>query len=133
MKILTFNTHSLAEEEQERKLLGTAQWIAREKPDILGLQEVNQEASEGLLPEHMRQGFWEPEAGETCRKKIALRCGNYAARLAELLREIFPEEYVAVVEGGRQENQGLLAQKFDYIFLINQISVVLAKYVINNF
>ena len=69
MKILTFNTHSLAEEEQERKLLGTAQWIAREKPDILGLQEVNQEASEGLLPEHMREGFWEPEAGETCRKK----------------------------------------------------------------
>ena len=87
MKILTLNTHSLAEEEQERKLLGTAQWIAREKPDILGLQEVNQEASEGTLPEPMREGFLEPEAVETCRKKIALRRGNYAARLAELLRE----------------------------------------------
>ena len=43
--------------------------------------------------------------------------------MAKLLRNIFPEEYVAVVEGGRQENQGLLAQKFDYIFFTGGVNV----------
>lgn len=33
-----------------------------------------------------------------------------------IIADIFPEEYVAVVTGGREENGHLLEQKFDYIF-----------------
>jgi len=47
-----------------------------------------------------------------------------------ILRECFDEEYVAVVEGGRMENQALLDQRFDYIFFTGGVSVgkeVMAK------
>lgn len=41
----------------------------------------------------------------------------YTSELIEkLLGECFPEEQVAVVTGGREENSFLLRQKFDYIF-----------------
>ncbi len=43
--------------------------------------------------------------------------------LAELLGELFPENYVAVVEGGRTENSALLEQKFDYIFFTGSVAV----------
>ena len=43
--------------------------------------------------------------------------------VAELLSEIFPPEYIAVVEGGRQENASLLEQKFDYIFFTGSVAV----------
>ncbi|MDR3289591.1 MAG: aldehyde dehydrogenase [Peptococcaceae bacterium] len=39
-----------------------------------------------------------------------------AAVMAKLLGECFEPRYVAVVAGGREANQNLLAQKFDYIF-----------------
>lgn len=47
--------------------------------------------------------------------------------LAEILSSVFPEEYVAVVEGGREENKALLEQKFDYIFFTGSVAV--GKYV----
>ncbi len=39
-----------------------------------------------------------------------------SAAIARILGEIYPPEYIAVVEGGRQENTDLLKQHFDYIF-----------------
>ena len=44
-----------------------------------------------------------------------------------MLRELFQEKYIAVVEGGRQENQALLNEKFDYIFFTGSVNV--GKYV----
>ena len=46
-----------------------------------------------------------------------------SAAIAKLLGEIFPPEFVAVVEGGRGENQALLEQKFDYIFFTGSPAV----------
>ncbi len=43
--------------------------------------------------------------------------------IADLITEIFPPEYVSVVQGGRQENTALLEQKFDYIFFTGSIAV----------
>ena len=43
--------------------------------------------------------------------------------IARLLGDIFPEEYIAVVEGGRAENKALLEEKFDYIFFTGSVSV----------
>lgn len=46
-----------------------------------------------------------------------------SALVAQLLRDTFPEEYIAVVEGGRAENQALLGEKFDYIFFTGSPAV----------
>lgn len=46
-----------------------------------------------------------------------------SALIALLVRETFPEEYIAAVEGGREVNQDLLAQRFDYIFFTGSVEV----------
>ena len=46
-----------------------------------------------------------------------------SAVIRTLLAGCFPPEYVAVVEGGRRENQALLDQRFDYIFFTGGVSV----------
>ncbi len=43
--------------------------------------------------------------------------------IAAIIESVFPKEYVAVVEGGRQENSALLDQKFDYIFFTGSMEV----------
>ncbi|MGN0977660.1 MAG: aldehyde dehydrogenase [Faecousia sp.] len=43
--------------------------------------------------------------------------------IKKLISECFPEEYCAVIEGGRAENTALLRQKFDYIFFTGSVSV----------
>ena len=39
-----------------------------------------------------------------------------SAMIQEMIREVFPSGYVTVVTGGREENETLLSEKFDYIF-----------------
>ena len=46
-----------------------------------------------------------------------------SAAIAKLLGELFPPEFVAVVEGGRAENRALLEQPFDYIFFTGSPAV----------
>ena len=36
--------------------------------------------------------------------------------IQEMIREVFPSGYVTVVTGGREENEALLSEKFDYVF-----------------
>lgn len=55
-------------------------------------------------------------AGNTAVVKPSAYAPASSAALAELLGECFPPEYVAVVTGGRAENQTLLHQRFDKIF-----------------
>jgi len=43
--------------------------------------------------------------------------------VARIIRECFPPEYCTVVEGGREENSGLLALPFDYIFFTGSTTV----------
>ena len=43
--------------------------------------------------------------------------------LAELIGSLYPEEYVAVVTGGREENGCLLEEKFDHIFFTGSKTV----------
>ena len=43
--------------------------------------------------------------------------------IKKILDEVFKENYVAVVEGGRAENTELLEQKFDYIFFTGGVEV----------
>lgn len=46
-----------------------------------------------------------------------------SALVARMARELFAPEYVAVVEGGRRENAGLLEQSFDFIFFTGSPAV----------
>lgn len=55
-------------------------------------------------------------AGNTAIIKPSAYSPKTAAVLEKVIGECFPPEYVAVVTGGRQENQTLLQQKFDMIF-----------------
>lgn len=43
--------------------------------------------------------------------------------LAHLISEIYPEEYISVVQGGVETSQALLKEKVDYIFFTGGISV----------
>lgn len=62
-------------------------------------------------------------AGNCCVVKPSAYSPATSGVMAELIREAFPEEYAAVVEGGRKENQSLLEQKFDYIFFTGGVNV----------
>ena len=69
-------------------------------------------------------------AGNCCIVKPSAYSPATSALIQRLLSECFPPEYVAVVEGGRAENQALLEQKFDYIFFTGSVAVgkeVMAK------
>jgi aldehyde dehydrogenase (NAD+) len=55
-------------------------------------------------------------AGNTAIIKPSAYSPATAEIVENILKECFPVEYVAVVRGGRAENQALLDQKFDLIF-----------------
>lgn len=55
-------------------------------------------------------------AGNTAVVKPSAYAPATAAVLQKILEECFPPEYVAVITGGRAENQALLQQRFDKIF-----------------
>lgn len=62
-------------------------------------------------------------AGNTCVLKPSAYAPATSQILADILTEVFPPEYVAVVQGGREENAALLEQRFDYIFFTGGVSV----------
>lgn len=62
-------------------------------------------------------------AGNCCIVKPSAYSGAVSSAVARILGKVFPKEYVAVVEGGREENQKLLEQRFDYIFFTGGVTV----------
>lgn len=62
-------------------------------------------------------------AGNCCILKPSAYSPATSAVIRELVSACFPREYVAVVEGGRAENQALLHQRFDYIFFTGGVAV----------
>lgn len=70
----------------------------------------------------------EPLVGAVAAGNVAIvKPSAYAAEvsrcLANIVEEVFPPEYVAVVEGGREQNTQLLEEKFDYIFFTGSETV----------
>lgn len=55
-------------------------------------------------------------AGNTAVVKPSAYAPAASLVLKQMIEEIFPPEYVAVITGGRAENQALLGQRFDKIF-----------------
>ena len=55
-------------------------------------------------------------AGNTVVVKPSAYSPCTSAIMKDILESVFDKEYVAVIEGGREENSYLLDQRFDYIF-----------------
>lgn len=62
-------------------------------------------------------------AGNCCVIKPSAYAPATSGVIAQMISETFLEEYVAVVEGGREENQSLLEQRFDYLFFTGGVRV----------
>jgi aldehyde dehydrogenase (NAD+) len=62
-------------------------------------------------------------AGNTAIVKPSELTPNVSAILTMLLEELYPKEFVAVIEGGIEASQLLLKQKFDYIFFTGSTAV----------
>lgn len=62
-------------------------------------------------------------AGNCAAVKPSNYSPNVSALIKKMLEEIYPAEYVSVIEGGQEANQSLLSQKFDYIFFTGSVKV----------
>lgn len=61
--------------------------------------------------------------GNTCVLKPSAYAPAVSHALADMLGDAFPREYIAVVEGGRQENTALMELRWDFIFFTGSINV----------
>ncbi|MDD4112660.1 MAG: aldehyde dehydrogenase [Herbinix sp.] len=62
-------------------------------------------------------------AGNTSVLKPSGYAPATSKALKKILSEAFPSSYIAVVEGGREENTSLLKEEFDYIFFTGSPAV----------
>lgn len=62
-------------------------------------------------------------AGNTAIIKPSAYAPNVSSCISKLVKDVFDSQYVAVVEGGREQNTKLLEQKFDYIFFTGSSAV----------
>ena len=69
-------------------------------------------------------------AGNTVILKPSAYSPATSSVIRRIIGKVFPQEHVAVIEGGREVNSDLLEQKFDYIFFTGSKTVgrtVMAK------
>ncbi len=62
-------------------------------------------------------------AGNTAVLKPSELSPNTSRIIAEIIQNVFPPEYVTVVEGGVEASQALLAEKWEYIFFTGSTRV----------
>lgn len=62
-------------------------------------------------------------AGNCCIVKPSAYTPSSSEIIAKVIERAFPPEYVATVQGGREENKLLLEQRYDYIFFTGSITV----------
>ena len=62
-------------------------------------------------------------AGNTAVLKLSEYSPNTNEAVKKVVESVFPPEYVAVVFGGREENEALINSKFDYIFFTGSKTV----------
>lgn len=62
-------------------------------------------------------------AGNCAVLKPSAYAPTVSSVLKKMIESIYPKKYVAVIEGGREENAALLEQRFDYIFFTGGVAV----------
>ncbi len=105
MKLLTLNTHSLAEKDSERSAVETVGLICREKPDLIALQEVSQRTDSPIVPtEEVSARF------RVCDSSVPIREDLYGLLLDRLLQEAdmdYRWTWLPVKRGYGQYDEGL--------------------------
>ncbi|MBQ8688164.1 MAG: endonuclease/exonuclease/phosphatase family protein [Ruminococcus sp.] len=81
MKLLTLNTHSLVEENYEKKLADFIDAVRRTEPDVIALQEVNQSRDSAAASAHRLTGYL------PCQHGVPIRQDNHAYRIAQVLKD----------------------------------------------
>ena len=85
MKVLTLNTHSWLEENQEEKMQRLAKKIAEESFDVIALQEVNQTAESNQVTSPF--SFTQPAMAQIIKED------NFALKLVTYLNEVYNLTY----------------------------------------
>ncbi len=119
MKLLTLNTHSLAEENYEEKLKISVAAIVSEKPDIIALQEVNQSISEGEIHEESLYGF-------TSCGIIPVRGDNHAYNVVKMLYENGVRYYwtwLGIKEGYGKYQEGIALLSLSPVIDVSTLTV----------
>lgn len=80
MKILTINTHSLIEQNYERKLDQFVTFLLQKRPDIVAMQEVNQSIAAAPAAKEFLHGF------VPCKEDAVVRTDNHAMQVAKRLQ-----------------------------------------------
>lgn len=62
-------------------------------------------------------------AGNCCVLKVSENSINSSRVIEKIVREVFDKEHVSLIQGGKEVNQQLLNEKFDYIFFTGSPSV----------
>lgn len=91
MKLLTINTHSILEEKYEEKCIIFSEAVAKIKPDIIAMQEVNQRVNSETASSPRVFGF----RGESA---IPLKTDNHALKISQMLEKC-GEHYAFCWEG----------------------------------
>lgn len=81
MKLMTLNTHSLVEKHYPQKLNDFVQTVAKELPDVIALQEVNQSAHAAAVADYALTGY------TPCAENTVIRRDNHVYNAARLLAE----------------------------------------------
>lgn len=105
MKLITLNTHSLLEENYEKKLYDFVDVIIKEQPDVFALQEVNQSLLMPMIECKDMFGYVKPSGME-----VYIREGNHALSVASLLKEAGAQYYwtwVPIKKGYETFEEGL--------------------------
>lgn len=79
MKLLTLNTHSLIEKNYEEKLKHFIDAVLKEQPEIIALQEVNQNIKAKKADENLLNNYVQADS------KVVLKEDNHVMRIANML------------------------------------------------
>lgn len=82
MKLMTLNAHSLLEKEYIRKLSCFLEYVIREQPDLIALQEVNQSIDASAADPSLTSGMAEIEG-----VSVPVKTDNHAAWAAYVLNQ----------------------------------------------
>ena len=104
MRLLTLNTHSLLEENYGQKLKEFITTVARELPDVIALQEVNQIQDATAVSHNRLEGY------VSCEPSATVREGNHALAVAEGLRAseiMYHWTWLPIKKGYGQYDEGV--------------------------
>ena len=120
IKLLTLNTHSLVENDYEKKLKTFCEGVLSLRPDIIALQEVNQSCDEKPAPETELTGFIR------CDEKTVVKRDNHVLRAVKILSEngvFYNWTWVAIKKGYGRLDEGIAVMSLDRIIETDVINV----------